>query len=73
MRRTVAREHNLLLSIVQRVESVEELGLRSFLADDELDVVDEEDVDAPVPFAELHDAVVDDVLACRWSLCYSNR
>ena len=58
MRRAVAAEHDLLLRVVQRVERVEELGLRPFLADDELDVVDEQDVHAAVPLAEFENAVV---------------
>ena len=51
---------DLFLRVVQRVERVEELRLRPLLADDELDVVDEQDIDAAVPFAELEDAVVPD-------------
>jgi hypothetical protein len=44
MRRMIAGEHDLLLRVVERVERVEELGLRAFLAGDELDVVDEQHV-----------------------------
>ena len=60
MRRAVAAEHDLLLRVVQRVEGVEELGLRAFLAGDELDVVDEQHVDAAVALAEIEHAVVAD-------------
>ena len=45
--------HDLLLRVVQRVERVEELVLRAFLARDELDVVDEQHVDAAVALAEI--------------------
>jgi hypothetical protein len=39
---------------------VKELGLRPFLARDELNVVDQEDVDTTVAFAEVQDAVIAD-------------
>ena len=52
--------HDLLLRVVERVERVEELGLRAFLAGEELDVVDEQHVDAAVALAEVEDAVVAD-------------
>ena len=58
MRRMVAAEDDLLLRVVQRVERVEELGLRAFLARDELDVVDEQDVDRSIALAEIEDAIV---------------
>ena len=45
VRRAVAADDDLLLRVVQRVERVEELVLRAFLAGEELDVVDEQDVD----------------------------
>src|SRR5581483_4953702 len=51
--RPIAREHDLLPFLVDRVEGVEELFLRPLFAGEELDVVDEEDVDAAVPLAEL--------------------
>ena len=38
---------------MDRVERVEELFLRALLSGDELDIVDEEHVDAPVTLAEL--------------------
>ena len=60
VRRTVAAEDDLLLRVVQRVEGVEELGLRAFLAGEELDVVDEQHVDASIALAEIDDAVVAD-------------
>ena len=58
MRRAVAAEHDLFLRVVQRVERVEELGLRSLLAREELDVVHEQDVNAAVPLAKIQDAIV---------------
>ena len=58
VRRAVAADDDLLLRVVERVEGVEELGLRAFLAGEELDVVDEQHVDAAVALAEIEDAVV---------------
>ena len=51
--RSVTRHDDLLALFVDRVERVEELLLRALLAGDELDVVDEEDIDTAVAFAEL--------------------
>ena len=58
MRRAVAADHDLFLRVVQRVERVEELGLGAFLAGEELDVVDEQNVDAAVALTEVEHAVV---------------
>ena len=60
VRRTVAADDDLLLRVVERVEGVEELGLRAFLAGQELDVVHEQDVDAAIALAEIEDAIVAD-------------
>src|SRR3954470_11744970 len=57
---TVAAVTDLFLRVVERVEGVKELGLRPFLAGQELDVVDEKDVDASIAFAKIKDAVVSD-------------
>src|SRR6478609_4263609 len=51
-RRQVAGDDDLLVRVVQRVEGVEELLLRLQLALGELDVVDEEHVDAAVAVLE---------------------
>jgi hypothetical protein len=56
--RAIARDHELLLRFVQRVERVEELLLGLFFALEELDVVDQENVDVPVAIAELDRLVV---------------
>ena len=48
-------QDDLLAVLVDRVEGVEELLLRALLVGDELDVVDEEQVDAPVARPELVD------------------
>ena len=48
-------QDDLLAVLVDGVERVEELLLRPLLVGDELDVVDEEQVDAPVARAELVD------------------
>ena len=57
MGRTVAADDDLLLRVVQRVEGVEELVLRAFLARHELDVVDEQHVDAAIARSEIEDAI----------------
>ena len=48
LRRPVARDDDLLVRVVQRVERVEELLLRALLAGEKMDVVDEENVHAAV-------------------------
>ena len=50
----------LMAGFVEVVERVEELLLRPFLAGDELDVVDQEEIDGAVLGAELGGAVVAD-------------
>ena len=60
VRRAVAADDDLLLRVVERVEGVEELGLGAFLAGQELDVVDEQHVDAAIALAEVEDPVVAD-------------
>src|SRR4030095_5637758 len=60
VRRAVGADDNLLLRGGERVERVEELGLRSFLSRQELYVVDEQDVDAAIALAEVEDAIVAD-------------
>src|SRR4029079_1509078 len=52
-RRAVARKDDLLPLLVDRVERMEELFLRPLFSGEELDVVDEQHVDAPVALAEL--------------------
>jgi len=52
-RRPVARKNDLLAFLMDRVERVEELFLCSLFAGDELDIVDEQDIDASVALAEL--------------------
>ncbi len=69
-RRGVRRENDLLLARVERVEGVEELLLGPLLVGQELDVVDQQDVDAPVSLAEVGhpieaqraDEIVDELL-----------
>ncbi len=58
MRRAVAADDDLLLRVVERVEGVEELGLRAFLAGEELDIVDEQHVDVAIALAEVEHALV---------------
>ena len=60
VRRAVAADDDLLLRVVERVEGVEELGLRAFFAGDELDVVDQQHVHGAIAFAEIDDPVVAD-------------
>src|SRR5690606_20316611 len=57
---TVAGDDDLPARLVQGVERVEELFLRGLLAGQELDVVDQQHVDAAVPVAELDGAPVAD-------------
>ena len=54
--RAVAREDHLLMVVMQLVEGVEELVLRGFLASEEMDVVDQEQVEFAVTAAERGDA-----------------
>ena len=59
-RRRVGGEDDLLLRFVERVEGVEELFLRPFLAGEELDVVEQQRVDGAIAIAELLHPVVAD-------------
>ena len=56
--RPVGREHDLLALVVDGVEGVEELLLRPLLVRDELDVIDEQQVDAPVAGPEVVEAAL---------------
>ena len=64
--RAIARDDDLFLVVVEMVEGVEKLLLRPVLADEGVDIVHEEEVDAPVFFPELEDLpvleVVDDLV-----------
>ena len=51
--RTVARKHDLLVTVVQGVEGVKELLLGAFLAREKLDIVDHQDIRVAVFLAEL--------------------
>ena len=70
-RRGVGGENDLVPSLVEGVERVEELLLRSLLTRQDVDVIEEEDVDRAVGIAELcHplepdgvDKLVDEVLS----------
>src|SRR5438093_13325305 len=53
LRRTIGRDDDLLVDLVQRVEGVEELFLRPVLSGKELDVVDEQHVYRAVLVPEL--------------------
>ena len=57
-RRTIARNNQLLLRLVQRVEGVKELFLGLFLAFEKLDIVDQQYVDVPIAVAELDRLIV---------------
>ena len=52
-RRPVAREDDLLVRVVERVEGEEELLLRALLAREEVNVVDKENVYVAIPVLEL--------------------
>ena len=60
LRRNIARDHDLLVVVVQRVEGVEERLLGLLFALQELDVVDEQDVDVAVALVERGSSVVGD-------------
>jgi hypothetical protein len=64
VRLAVSGQHDLLVVLVQRVERVEELVLRALLAGEELDVVDEQDIDA---FSVVATKLVHPTGADRWS------
>ena len=53
-RRAVGGNHDLFALIHQRVERVEELFLRRFLAGDELDIIDHQHLDGAEHFLEIH-------------------
>src|SRR5256714_11094214 len=57
-RRTIAREHDLFMSVEQRVEGVEKFFLRTFLAAEELDVVDAGQIGLTITFAKLDEIIV---------------
>ena len=57
-RRAVRRDDDLFVRVVQRIEGMEELFLSAFLAFDELDVVDQQDVDVAEAAFERCGAVV---------------
>jgi hypothetical protein len=60
--RAVAGEHDLLVSLVQRVEGVEKFLLNPFLAGEELDVVNQQHVGLAVFLAEFGELVVLDAV-----------
>jgi hypothetical protein len=56
--RSVGRDDDLLIGVVQGVEGVEELLLDTFFALDELNIVDQQHIDIPVTALEGHSAVI---------------
>ena len=56
--RTVAGDDDLTVGVMQRIEGVEELLLGALLAGEELDVVDQQQIDAAETVAEAHHLVV---------------
>ena len=58
LRIAIAGQDHLLLSFEQRVEGVEELFLRTLLAGEELDVVDQQRVERAIRVLEFADGVV---------------
>ena len=49
-RRTVRTDNDLLIALMEGVEGMKEFFLRLFLASDELDVVDEQNIDRAIRF-----------------------
>ena len=74
-----AENDDLLVGVVECIESVKELFLRSFLAGDELDIVDEQNIVIAVTLSETEqlvvtdgaDQVVGELLAWRYRLSAS--
>src|SRR5713226_9529896 len=60
LRRGIRGDHDLLPRLVEIVEGMEELLLRSFLTGNELDVVDEKEIDGPVLGAEFRRPIIAD-------------
>ena len=56
--RAVARKHDLLVGVVQRIECMEKFLLAPFLAGEKLDVIDEKHIGLTVFLAELHQCPV---------------
>ena len=54
----IAREDDLFMAVEERVEGVEEFFLRAFLAAEELDVVDQEQIGLAIAFAEFDQRAV---------------
>ena len=54
----IAREHDLFMAVEERVEGVEEFLLRTLLAAEELDVVDQEQIGLAIALAEFDQVVV---------------
>src|SRR5450755_2750947 len=67
----IAREDDLLMSVEERVEGVKKFFLRTFLAAEKLDVVDQEQIGLAITFSKFHqravlnrvDEIVDEKLA----------
>src|SRR5918998_885942 len=59
-RRFVARDDHLLPALVEGVEGVKELLLRTLLTGDELDVIDHQDIGFPVPRAKVVGSLLPD-------------
>ena len=56
--RTICRDHELFLHVVEGVERVEKFFLRALLAGDELDIVHQQDIVVPVSFPERREAII---------------
>ena len=56
--RAIAREDDLFMSVEERVEGVKKFLLRTLLAAEELNVVDQEQIRLPIAFAEFDQVVV---------------
>src|SRR3954471_820048 len=56
--RAIARENDLLMAVEERVERVEEFFLRPFLAAEELNVINQQEISLAITLPELHQVVV---------------
>ena len=58
VRRTIAAQHDLLLRVVKRIEGMEKFSLGALFPSEKLNIVDQQDVNRAIPFAEIQHAIV---------------
>src|SRR5262245_42760519 len=60
MRGAIAADDDLLLGVVERIERMKKLGLCAFLARNELNIVDQQDINGSVSLTKIDDPIVPD-------------